>query len=181
MNLKEVLAISGTPGLYQYIAQGNGGIIVESICAAKRRTMVGGATKVSSLGDIAIFTDADEVSLGEIFETIYATHKGVVAIDGKSTPADLDAFMASVLPAYDRSRVHNSDIRKIAAWYNTLVSAGHTSFVEKDDDTTPEISAAAAPKKAAPKPASAPKGAKGSVSSKPKMPVAKGTTARKSS
>ena len=57
MELKEILAISGAPGLYKYVAQGKGGIIVESL-ADGRRTMVGGATKVSALGDIAVFTQS---------------------------------------------------------------------------------------------------------------------------
>ena len=62
MELKEILAISGAPGLYKYVAQGKGGIIVESL-ADGRRTMVGGTTKVSALGDIAVFTRTSEVAL----------------------------------------------------------------------------------------------------------------------
>lgn len=182
MNLKEILSISGTAGLFQYIAQGKGGIIVEAINDTKRRTMVNGATKVSSLGDIAIFSENSEVALSEIFDNLYKANKGVVAIDGKSTAEQLEAFLSSVLPDYDRSKVHNSDIRKIATWYNTLVAAGHTSFTESDEqESAPEVGAPALKKAAPKKPTAAPKGAKGSVSSKPKMTATKGTTARKSS
>lgn len=183
MNLKEILSISGTPGLFQYIAQGNGGIIVQAISSDKRRQMVSGSTKVSALGDIAIFSQSDEVPLADIFETIYKTHGGVVAIDSKSTPEQLETFIVSVLPDFDRTRVHNSDIRKLATWYNLLVTAGHTSFKEQEQSAEEaHVPATAAAKKPSTKKSAsvAPK-SQGSASSKPKMTATKGTTARKSS
>lgn len=143
MELKEILAISGTPGLFKYVAQGKGGIIVESL-ADGRRTMVGGTTKVSALGDIAIFTLSKEVALGEVFQTIYDKQAGkAVALTSKSTPEELKAFMGSILPDFDPERVHNSDIKKIALWYNALVGVGMTSFLPVDEADGEEASAAA--------------------------------------
>lgn len=183
MELKEILSIAGAPGLYKYVAQGKGGIIVESLTDA-RRTMVSGSAKVSALGDIAIFTDADEVPLAEIFQTIFDTNKGVIAINNKSTNEELHAFMAEILPAYDRDRVHTSDIKKLATWYNTLVGAGMTSFTiveeEAKEEATPAIAAAkpkaekTTPKKPVVKNAAAPKAAS------PKIATPKSTTNRKS-
>ena len=40
--------------------------------------------------------------------------------------------MASVLPDYDRDRVHDSDIKKLIQWYNILINGGYTQFVEKE-------------------------------------------------
>lgn len=184
MKLKEILAISGTPGLHQFIAQGRGGIIVESIVDTKR-TMVSGAAKVSALGDIAVFTDTDEVSLGDIFTKIYSDNKGVIAIDGKSTNEELAKFFESILPNYDRDRVHMSDVKKIAGWYNILVGAGMTDFSVKEEEEAPvaEVSAdGAAPvkKKAAPKkPATTAKAAPPKASGA-KIKATKSTTNRKS-
>lgn len=135
MNLKEILAISGAPGLFRYVAQGKGGIIVESLVDDKR-SMVSGTSKVSALGDIAMFTDAAEVSIADVFTTIYAHYKGEqVTVSGKSTPAELQAFMEIALPAYDRDRVHNSDVKKLASWYNILVKTGMTTFTVEDPTT----------------------------------------------
>ena len=36
MELKEILAISGQPGLYKYVAQSTNGVIVESLLDGKR-------------------------------------------------------------------------------------------------------------------------------------------------
>ena len=133
MELKEILAVSGTPGLYRYVAQGKGGIIVESL-ADGRRTMVGGTTKVSALGDIAIFTTSSEVPLGDLFQTIYYRQGGQsVAVTSKSSPDELRTFISSVLPDYDTERVHQSDIKKIAQWYNLLIAAGMTRFTAADE------------------------------------------------
>ena len=42
--------------------------------------------------------------------------------------------MASVVPDYDRDRVHDSDIRKLIQWYNILVRGGYTQFVDEEDN-----------------------------------------------
>lgn len=143
MNLKEILSIAGAAGLYKYVAQGKGGIIVESLLDG-RRQIVSGSAKVSALGDIAMFTDAEEVALGDIFQTIFDANEGSkITIDNKSTPDDLAAFMESTLPNYDRERVHNSDIKKLASWYNILVGSGMSSFNAEDEGEETEESVAA--------------------------------------
>ena len=82
MKLAEILAISGQPGLYKYIAQSRNGIIVESLADGKR-IPVQGTSKVSSLGDIAIFTETADVPLAEVFQNIYDINKGAEAISPK--------------------------------------------------------------------------------------------------
>lgn len=148
MELKEILAVSGTPGLYRYVAQGKGGIIVESLSDG-RRTMVGGTTKVSALGDIAIFTASGEMPLGDLFQTLYDRQGGkAVEVTAKSTPDELRSFISSILPDYDTERVHQSDMKKIAQWYNLLVAAGMTSFKSSDEAADNSDPAAEAPKSA---------------------------------
>ena len=148
MKLQEILSISGAPGLHQYVAQGRGGIIVESL-TTKKRSMVSGATKVSALGDIAIFTQTDDVPLADILTTIAKTNdKKVIAINNKSANEDAIKFFKKILPEFDQEKVHVSDIKKIATWYNTLVECGITEFNteetqnENEDQTTENIAAA---------------------------------------
>ena len=59
--LKTILAISGKPGLYKLISQAKNMLIVESV-ADKKRMPIYASDKVISLGDIAMYTDAEEVS-----------------------------------------------------------------------------------------------------------------------
>ncbi|WP_299229358.1 DUF5606 domain-containing protein [uncultured Bacteroides sp.] len=131
--LKTILAISGKPGLYKLISQGKNMLIVESVSPDKKRLPIYASDKVISLGDIAMYTDADEVPLSEVFEAVKTKEGGnKTSLDYKKASAEeLGEFMAEVLPNYDRDRVHLSDIKKLIQWYNLLVSNGITEFVEK--------------------------------------------------
>lgn len=127
MELKEILAISGQPGLYKYVAQSARGVIVESLLDGKRMNASASA-KVSALTEISMFTDGDDISLADVFTRIYAHTGGKEAISSKEAPERLKAAFAEVIPEYDRERVHVSDIKKCFAWYNLLVKAGFTEF-----------------------------------------------------
>ena len=83
MILKDILAISGEPGLFRFIAQGKNAIIVEHL-ETKKRSSAYGSAKVSSLEDIAIFTEKEDMPLGKVFDLIYEKENGGPAIDSKS-------------------------------------------------------------------------------------------------
>ena len=127
MELNEILAISGQPGLYRYVAQSTRGVIVESLVDGRRMNAAANA-KVSALTEISMFTEGDDIALADVFTRIYAHTGGKEAISHKEAPEKLKAAFAEVLPEYDRERVHVSDIKKCFAWFNVLVSAGFTEF-----------------------------------------------------
>jgi len=127
MELKEILAISGQPGLYKYVAQSTHGVIVESLLDG-RRMNASATSKVSSLTEISMFTEGDDIPLADVFTKIYAHTGGREAVSPKEAPEKLKACFAEVLPDYDRDRVHVSDIKKCFAWYNILVKAGFTDM-----------------------------------------------------
>lgn len=134
MVLKDLLAIAGSPGLYKFIAQGKNAVIVEHLETGKR-TSAHGTAKVSSLEDIAIFTDAEEVPLAEVFDKIYAKENGSASINHKSSPEELKNYFSEIIPEYDRDRVYVSDIKKIIHWYNILHSL---DMLEKEKEEEPD-------------------------------------------
>lgn len=127
MELNEILAISGQPGLYRYVAQSTRGVIVESLVDGRRMNAAANA-KVSALTEISMFTEGDDIALADVFTRIYAHTGGKEAISHKEAPEKLKAAFAEVLPEYDRERVHVSDIKKCFPWFNVLVGAGFTEF-----------------------------------------------------
>ena len=163
MKLKDILAISGKSGLYKFISQARNGIIVESFSDGKRMA-VNSSAKVSALEDIAIFTETEEVQLGDVLSKIYEKESGKETISHKSSPDELKAFLESILPDYDRDRVYVSDMKKLVQWYNQLVSLDLLHPEEEEEEQEEEgkesiekkPEAKAKPKKPAPK-ASAPK------------------------
>ena len=141
--LKTILSIAGKPGLYKLISSGKNMLIVETVDAAKKRIPAYGQDKVISLADIAMYTDAEEVPLSKVLESVKNKENGAVAsIDYKKVSAnELHAYFAEILPNYDRDRVHASDIKKLLSWYNILVSNGITDFVEQNEVATEEPAA----------------------------------------
>ncbi|MDE5623673.1 MAG: DUF5606 domain-containing protein [Alistipes sp.] len=127
MELREILAISGQPGLYKYVAQSTRGVIVESLLDGRRFNAPASA-RVSALTEISIYTEGDDIPLAEVFTRMFAHTGGKPAVSPKETPEKLKAAFAEMLPEYDRERVHVSDIKKCVAWFNTLVAAGFTEF-----------------------------------------------------
>ena len=119
MNLKDLLSISGQSGLFRFVSQGRNGVIVENI-ESKKRMNAPATLKMSSLEDIAIYTEDEEIPLSKVYDSIAEKEKGGQAIDHKSDNEKLKAYMAEILPEYDRDRVYVSDIKKLINWYNVL-------------------------------------------------------------
>lgn len=136
---KTILAITGKPGLYSLVQQGRGMLIVETIDEKKRRFPVGPRDRITSLNDVSMYTEGDDVSLNSVFHNIKELYQGkTVDIDLKKASKDeLADFMAKALPSYDRERVHLSDIKKLIQWYNLLVSNGISDF-EPAEETAEE-------------------------------------------
>lgn len=121
--LKEVANISGKPGLFRVLKPGRSGVIVESLDGKREKQMIGANAQVSVLKDVSIFTDADEDStpLETVFLSIRSTYGEILEIDPKkASDKEYIEFLNSVLPAFDRSKVYVSDIKKIISWYSII-------------------------------------------------------------
>lgn len=141
MKFTEVLAISGQPGLFKYLAQGKSGIIIESLADGKR-SQVAASAKVSTLGDIAIYTEGEDMPLAEVFQAMSDKLNGGAAVSHKSSTEVLAAAFEEYLPTYDKYRVRASDIKKVFSWYNLLQGSGMTKFVEDPaTESTEEVTA----------------------------------------
>jgi hypothetical protein len=137
--LKTIVAITGRPGLYKRISQGKNMLIVESLLEHKKVPAYP-QDKVVSLGDIAIYTEEEEVPLSKVLTTIQTKENGAaIAMDLKAAkPDELRAYFAEILPNFDRDRVYPSDIRKIISWYNLLVKENLTDFSSEKDEAAEE-------------------------------------------
>ena len=135
--LQTILAISGKPGLYKLVSRGNNNLIVEAVDETHRRIPVFASDRVTSLADIAMFTDSEDVPLWQVLSNLRNLEEGKVSSlnHKKASAKELQDYFAQVLPEFDRDRVHNSDIKKLIQWYNILVSNGISDF-EKDMQPT---------------------------------------------
>lgn len=131
--LREIIAITGKPGLYKLISQGKSALIVEEVGTGRRFPALG-REKVVSLGDIAMYTESGDTPLGEILDKVYAAQEGK-PIDVKAVSAvkgGLKEKFGEIVVDFDRDRVHDSDIKKLFSWYNLLIANGFDKFTEEE-------------------------------------------------
>ena len=133
--LKNILSITGKPGLYKLVSQGNNMLIVESLIDGKRMPTYA-RDKIVSLGEISMYTMGEDIALSEVL-TKLGEKEGLQVVGFEPKKADNDQlrdYFCEVLPDYDRDRVYPSDIRKLIQWYNILIGAGITDFTIEEGE-----------------------------------------------
>jgi Domain of unknown function (DUF5606) len=140
-DLKEIAAISGMPGLYRLVKPTRAGVIIEALDEKGTRSVASARNKVSLLQEISIYTqDYDQtIPLTEVFDRIYQQHGKDLALTNKSDDRDLSAFMAGIMPDYDRERVYMSDIKKLVQWYHVVSKALEYQAPAAEEVITEEV------------------------------------------
>jgi hypothetical protein len=141
MELKDIVAIAGMPGLYHVIGQRKNGLIVEALDGTGKKIPTSANTKVSILSDIAMFTMEGEERLAAVFLNIHNKVKeGLVVPDKKANDDLFPQFLGKVLPTYDNERIYLSDMKKLANWYNILKDQLDFEALQKSIDEEAEKS-----------------------------------------
>ena len=133
--LKNILAITGKPGLYRLVNRGSNMLIVESLLDGKRMPTYA-RDKIISLADVSMYTNGDDIELWKVLEAACKKEDGKpCAIDAKKADNKVVlAWLEEVRPDWDRDRVYPTDVRKLISWYNILINAGITTFKPEEDN-----------------------------------------------
>ena len=142
MNLEGIINVTGKPGLYKVVSQGNNTLIVESL-TDKKRSPLYSHNQANTLEEIGIYTYDDTKPLSEIFDDIAKKEDCKQAISHKSSTNELNTYFREMLTDYDEERVYISDIKKVIQWYNALQKAGLIELSKEKKKVTKKI----APKK----------------------------------
>jgi len=128
-----ILAISGKPGLYKLVSRAKNSLIVEALDDTHKRIPAFGTDRITSLADIAMFTETDDVPLMKVLAAMRDLEGGKTASINfkKAMPQELHEYFSKVLPDWDQERVQNSHIKKLIQWYDILIKAGITDFEEE--------------------------------------------------
>lgn len=157
--LNEVAHISGKPGLFKVLKPTRTGVIVETLDAAKQKSVVSGQTRISVLKDISLYLADHQDStlpLADLFIQIHAKFNGTLTLEPKkANDTELYAALSEVVPNYDADRVFASDIKKILNWYLILFTfvpelfpakTAKTPTAEKEEKEVKEVKKPAAKK-----------------------------------
>ena len=134
MDLSKYYSIAGKPGIFEMLSQSKNGAVMKSLMDGKHLPVFT-SDKISSLKEIVMFTTGKDVPLKTVFQNVFRKEAGKEA--GVSPKADnkaLQAWFSEVLPEWDQARVYVSDIKKVAAWYNLLLTKNLIDLEEDQPD-----------------------------------------------
>ncbi len=141
MDLSKILSISGKPGLYRMIGEAKNNIVVESLIDGKKGPAFA-HERISSLKEISIYTETEDVSLYEVFKKIYEMQEAKEVLNPKKASAnEVKALFEEILPDYDKDAVYVSDMKKVFTWYNFLLERDILEFTEEEEETQEETKA----------------------------------------
>jgi hypothetical protein len=136
MELKDIAAVSGKPGLFKVVKQTRTGLVLESLDSNKSKLITGPHNRVSLLHEISLYPEEHDktIPLQEIFTKIKKEFGDDPGVDGKSDADELKAFIAHIVPDYDRERVYVSDMKKLVNWYILLLKIAPEVLEETSQD-----------------------------------------------
>jgi hypothetical protein len=135
MDLSGIISVTGMSGLYKVISQTKSGLIVESLVDGKRLPVYS-TSKLSSLDDISIYGQGDDIPLKQILRGIRDSKSGTSVPTSKDSNDLIKAAFAEFVPEFDEDRVYASDMKKVFVWYTLLNEKGLLVEVESDSDET---------------------------------------------
>ena len=139
MDLKNLIAVSGLPGIYKMAANRNNGLIIEDLDTGKKRFASARKHQFTPLESIAIFTDdGDSVELKRVFSNMLEQMEDTPPSELGADAEVLHDYFADVLPNYDRDRVYTSDIKKVIKWFNYLHGKGLIILAPKNQSEEEE-------------------------------------------
>jgi hypothetical protein len=140
MNLENLVAIAGMPGIYRVITNKGNGIIVEDVKDKKRQFVSGRQGAVTPLETIFIYIDdAEEEStpLKNIYSSMLNQQTTTPPPTAKADDKAIKSYFHTVCPNLDRERVYVSDMKKMLKWFHflnelNLLSLEETAEAEKE-------------------------------------------------
>ena len=139
MNLDNLIAVNGLPGIYRMAANRSNGLIVEDLETGKRRFASSRKHQFTPLGSIAIFTsDGDSVELATVFRSMRDQYETLPPVDPNVNTEELFAYFTKILPNYDPERVYPGDVKKVIKWFNSLHSNGLLKDSEEEEEEEEE-------------------------------------------
>lgn len=134
IEIKDVVALTGSPGLFQIVKADDRAIVIESMDDRKKRQLIRGNMMVSKLVDVSIYTEEESEPLVQILQAVKEKYGEELPVTKKSSKNELMDFLGSVLPDYDSERVYPSNVKKLISWYKILLAYDVSLELEEDEE-----------------------------------------------
>lgn len=135
MNLKNIIAVSGLPGLYKLVATKNNGLIVSDLDTGKSRFCSIRQHQFTPMETVSLYTEEDTIAISDVFQRMLDSSDKDPIPTAQESHVKLQTYFESVVPEYDRDKVYHSDMKKVIKWYNFLNERGFLTQ-EAEEETT---------------------------------------------
>ncbi len=133
MKLKNILAVSGLPGLYKMNTSRANGIVVSDLETGKSRFCSMRKHQFTPMETVAIYTDFDTVDLATIFRRMLDQLDTLPPVNPKSSKEEIEDYFSEIVPDYDRDRVYISDMKKVIRWFGILHQKGYLTASDEEE------------------------------------------------
>ncbi|MFN8282866.1 MAG: DUF5606 domain-containing protein [Chitinophagales bacterium] len=120
MEFREIIAVTGVPGLKKLVANRNDGLILSELDGSNKKFYSNRQHMFSPLDNISIYTDNDTVALLDVMLEMKAQKESNAPVEPNSSNDELRNYLGKILPNFDRDRVNVSDIKKLIKWFAVL-------------------------------------------------------------
>jgi hypothetical protein len=120
MEYRQIVAVTGLPGLFQLMSTKSDGAIVKSLADKSLKFVSARIHHLTPLESIEIYTTGDNVRLHEVFEIIKQDDAAAIKTNSTKDNNAAKALFKQILPDFDEDRVYTSDIKKVFKWYAIL-------------------------------------------------------------
>jgi hypothetical protein len=134
MNLKDILAVSGMPGLFKLVDSRNNGLMAADLDSNKNKFFSVRKHQFTPMETVAIYTMSDTVELKTVFERMLDQVEENPPAPTKSSKETIEDYFSSIVPDYDEDRVYISDMKKVIKWFNILNEKGYLTAVPESDE-----------------------------------------------
>lgn len=124
MNIKNIVAVSGLPGLFKLAATKTNGLLVSDLDTGKTRFCSVRQHQFTPMETVALYTDTDTTEIRVVFQTMLDKEAELPIPSPNASHKDLQKYFEVILPDYDRDKVFHSDMKKVIKWFNFLNERG---------------------------------------------------------
>ncbi len=132
MSLKNIVAVSGEQGLFRLVSNKNNGLILSNLDTDKVQFFSMRTYQFTPLETVGIYTMTDTIELIDIFIKMRDSGNEMPEATNKTKNSILMDYFETILPDYDRDKVHGGDVKKVLKWYHKAIE--HNLLLENDEE-----------------------------------------------
>ncbi len=133
MNLKDIVSVSGMPGLYKMVTPRSNGLIIQEFDTEKRRFVSVRKHHITPMESISIYTITDSVEMQVIFRRMLEQIEDNPVPSPKAPENEIMEYFEDIVPDYDKTRVYAKDVRKVIKWFLFLHARGILQGSEEEE------------------------------------------------